>query len=258
MTLFDVVPNVLTSWRTFGRHVEVFDVRIFFDIMTSFWWHTDLLDVMKCFWLHDKITLIDVMTNVLTSCKCLMTWHTFWLPGAIFDVMTNFMCFTLWRTFCGYDVFLTPWPAFCCLDIFFIISGTKYNENVFAIITNFWMSWHVFHVMTHLLTSWQTLDVMMCFWCYDELCDAVFFCVIKLFYIMTYFWSNDGFVFGSNDEPFTITNLLTSWQTFWHHDVFLISWQHLEYFWRHDKSCDVMTNFLAWWRLVDVMANCLM
>ena len=222
------------------------------------------------------------MTYFLTS------WRNFWCNDEFYDVM---VCFTLWRTFCGYDVFLTPWPAFCCLDIFFLISGTKYNENVFAIITNFWMSWHVFHVMTHLLTSWQTLDVMVCFWCYDELCD--FFLCDKTFYIMTYFWSNDGFVFGSNDEPFTITNLLTSWQTFWHHDVFLISWQTFgiiltswQIFWRHDKlfvvmtSCwrhgepfvlmtyfDIMTNmltsgqtvwrhdFLKSWRVYDITTN---
>ena len=207
------------------------------------------------------------MTYFLTS------WRNFWRNDEFYDVM---VCFTLWRTFCGYNVFLTPWPAFCCLDIFFIISGTKYNENVFAIITNFWMSWHVFHVMTHLLTSWQTLDVMMCFWCYDELCDAVFFCVIKLFYIMTYFWSNDGFVFGSNDEPFTITNLLTSWQTFWHHDVFLISWQTfgifltswqilwrhdklfgvMTYCWRHGELFEVMTNLLSSWRILTSWRTC--
>ena len=181
--------------------------------------------------------------------------------------MTNVLW--LWRIFDAMTSFLLSWH-------FFIISGTKYNENVFAIITNFWMSWHVFHVMTHLLTSWQTLDVMVCFWCYDELCDAVFFLCDKTFYIMTYFWTNDGFVFGSNDEPFTITNLLTSWQTFWHYDVFLISWQTFgifltswQIFWRHDKlfgvmaSCwrhgelfEVMTNLLSSWRILTSWRTC--
>ena len=198
------------------------------------------------FWLHDKIALIDVMTNVLTPWNFLMTWHTFWRP----DFITSWCVFTLWRTFCGHDVFMTPWPAFCCLDHFI---STFQEQNIMK--TNFWMSWHVFHVMTNFLTSLQTLDVMVCFWCNDEFCDdmnnfvtllSVFFKFYDtLFDIMTYFWSNDD-VFWSNDEPFTMTNFLTSWRIF----DFMTNIWHI-----FDKFVDVIINFLIWWRLVDVNAN---
>ena len=192
------------------------------------------------------VTLIDVMTNILTSWNFLTTWCTFWRLDALFDVMSNFMTPWCVATFCWHDVFLTPWPAFCLLDIFiFIISGTKYNENVFLIYYNTLLDVMIcfscydelfdvmtcFIFMTNCLTLWRhdkPFAVMVCFWCHDELgtlwrhdklCDVItgFFLPFMI-----------NFVIKSNDELIEVMmKLLTSWRTFWHHEEFVM-WQTID------------------------------
>ena len=67
--------------------------------------------------------------------------------------------------------------------------------------------------------------------------------------------------------------LLTSWQTFWHHDVFMTSWRifdvtncltscrmlHLltswRTFWRIDTLFDLMTNFLCSWHIYFIISG---
>ena len=59
-------------------------------------------------------------------------------------------------------------------------------------------------------------------------------------------------------------DFLKSWQTFWHHDVFLTSWQTFgvfltswQNFWRHDTLLDIMTSFLCHDEPFEVMTNIL-
>ena len=206
---FEVITNILsswrvfTSWRIFWRQGELSDAK------TYFWRHEIFFSVMTSVLTSWLVYDID-MTNVLTSWNFLTTWHTFWRLDALFDVMSNFMTsYGVFFTFCWDDVFLTPWSAFCRLDIFFfIISGTKYNENfltswrVFVFITNCLTLWRIFDFMTHFLTSWH------------------------MFYFMTNL--------GRHDKPFDVmvcfdamTHCVTLWRTWW----------------RLDKLCDVITVF---------------
>ena len=125
---------------------------------------------MTCLW-HDKFdkrfgaityaTLIDVMTNVLTSWNFLTKCHTSWRLDALFDVMSNFMTSWCVFTFCWHDVFVAPWPAFCRLDIFCsLFQEQNIMKTCFDIITNFWMSWYVFHVNMNFLMSWRVFVFM--------------------------------------------------------------------------------------------------
>ena len=72
--LFEVMTNLLSSWHVFDmtncltlwrflRHDEHFYV------MTCFWLHSKLLTSWRTFWRHDE--LFEVMTNLLSS------WHVF-------------------------------------------------------------------------------------------------------------------------------------------------------------------------------------
>ena len=122
----------LTSWQTLWHHNKRFDITtpiwrhdepfnhdVCWHHHDVCWHHDELYNIMTCLW-HDKfwiwqsfgamtyVTLIDVMTNVLTSWNFLTTWHTSWRLDALFDVMS--WCVFM---FCWHDVILTPWPAFC-------------------------------------------------------------------------------------------------------------------------------------------------
>ena len=169
MELFDNMIHFLTSWRTFWRNFELYDVMVccyvlleysIFNAMTSFlsscqfltylcslfqkqnimktcfWYYNTLLDVMICFSCHDK--LFEVMT-------------CFYLHDKLFSIMTYFW---LHDTFWHHDIFFTSWQT--C-----------------DVMTNLLTSWCVFGPMTKLVTSWQTL------WRQDKLCD-----VIKFFFFI--------------------------------------------------------------------------
>ena len=98
-------------------------------------------------------------------------------------------------------------------------------------------------------------------WRHNELCDVIMFSFNNKLDIMTSFFTScrtfRTFLFE------IMMKLLTSWQTFWHHDVFMTSWRifdvtncltscrmlHLltswRTFWRIDTLFDLMTNFLC-------------
>ena len=106
---FDVLTNVLTSWRTFCRNEELDDVVT--NVLTS--WHifdivTDFLTSWRTF---------DVIMNILA------TWWTFWRYDElltswwIFDVMTSFLM--SWSIFDVMTNFLTSWHI--CVVVVFIV-----------------------------------------------------------------------------------------------------------------------------------------
>ena len=92
------------------------------------------------------------------------------------------------------------------------------------------------------LMAWQT------WWRQDALCDVITCCYDELFDIMMFLMLCQ--TFWSNDKPFEVMmKLLTSWQTDWHHDVFMTLWRLFLY----DKLFDVMTYVT----LIYVMTNIL-
>ena len=74
------------------------------------------------------------------------------------------------------------------------------------------------------LNSWQTI------WCHDMFLTSLWTCW-HIFSIMTNFR--------------TMTNVLTSWWTFWRHDELFDYFLHHDELLRHDEFFD-MTNFLTW------------
>ena len=195
------------------------------------------------------------------------------------------MFLTSWQIFCHHDVFLTSWQTF---DIFLILWRTFGRHDLFYVMTNFltsWQiltSWRLFDFMINFWSHDKPLDVMTCFWCNHELLTSwLFWRHDELFGVMTCFWfyvtslcdiltnfvtswrtfwlfkvMMDALRFDGITNFLTSWHVLTSWQTFWHHDVFLISWQTFDIFlsqdlfwmsWRtfvrHDELVDVMTKF---------------
>ena len=131
--LFDNMIHFLTSWRTFGRNVELYDVmvccyelfEVMMELLTSWrtsWHHDELFDIMTCLWHYSEFMMwqaIDVMTCValIDVIMILLTPGTFWQHDAfcwhsdtLIDLMTN-----LFTTFLSFLLWV------------FIISGTKYN-----------------------------------------------------------------------------------------------------------------------------------
>ena len=133
---FEVMTNILsswrvfTSWRIFWRQGELSDAmtyfwhyEIFFSVMTSAltsWRVYDIMTNFLCNQLFDVLTYaapFDIMANVFTSCKVLKTWHTL-------DAMTHFL--TLWRT---------SW-CFLYVMIHFVC---HWRHNIFLLHDNFWL-----------------------------------------------------------------------------------------------------------------------
>ena len=144
--------------------------------------------------------------------------------------MTNFVM--SWRTF---DVMTCFWRH----DVFDFIKYFTWH----TFLTSwriFWRHYAHYELFNVCLTSWGTfLTSWGTCWRHDELFDA-------LFDVMMHF--------------LILWCVLTSWRTFWSHDVmmhFLILWCVLtswRTFWRHDELFEVMTNFLrhfltSWWTL---------
>ena len=240
MTCVDIMTNFITPWCVYDMtHFEC-DKR--FGTMTYVfghhdvcWHHDELYNTMMClwhdtfwmwqtFWHYDVCYTYSCHDKVLTSWNFLTTWHTFWRLDALFGVMSNLMTSWCVFTFCWHDVFLNPWPAFCRIDFFFKFQEHNimktcfwyydkildvmicFSWRVFVFMTNCLRLWRIFDFMTHFLTSWhifyfmtnlwrhdKLFDVMVCFWCHDALCDAM-------------------------------TNLVTSWQTWWRHYTYFILW----------------------------------
>ena len=90
------------------------------------------------------------------------------------------------------------------------------------------------------LTSWRL------FWLYDiQIFEIKKSRVVD---VMTNFWRHG--VFWSHDELFDVMTCLwchgvclTSWWTFWRHDICLTFFDIMTCFWRHDKLVGVMTCF---------------
>ena len=246
--IFDVITNLLTSWRTFWHILTSW--RVFY-VMTCFWRNDKLLDIIFlmtwCFWrnakfclalwsIFDAMTLFEVMTCFWHHDELFNVKMRFWRHDEIFDT-----CFWLHDDF--FNVMLCFWRHDIPFDI--IISLRLYDD-LFV----FLRSWRTFDVMTYLgyifnivfftwqtfwrtdmsVTSWQT------FWCHDVLLTSWQTPWHHIFYDMTNIF--DG-----------MTNCFTSWRVslfhdklfdvrtcFWLHDkLYLMSW--------HDELFDPMTNF---------------
>ena len=114
---------------------------------------------------------------------------------------------------------------------------------------NFLTSWRVFNVLFD-----KRFDVMTCFWCHDKLYGVITKCLTSWRVLQT-FWCHDV----SYKLFDVMTNFLTSWQTFRHHDMFLTSWPT---FWCHGEHHGVfyelfdVTNFLMSWHIFDEVMTC--
>ena len=153
--------------------------------------------------------------------------------------MANFLL--SWRIFDVMNSFLLSWHFF----------HRFLEQNILK--TYFWCHWHhgIFLTSWQTLTPWQTFlrhDVF--FFCHDVFltsCSTFFYRPDIFFHhfgnkilwkrvfdindIMIYFWLHD--------------KILMSWQTFCHHDMCLTSWQTF--------FANVMTNLLTSWRVFDVI-----
>ena len=243
--------------------------------MTNFLTSWRILDFMTNIWNN-----FDVMTNLLTS------WQTFW-PD---DVLL-----TSWRTFCPHDVFWhhdehADVRANCLTSWLFKIMTCLWHHNkcldviTYAMLLTSWLNVvEVFDNMTHVmvcsLLQGEFVVVMTyfmtSFWCPDifvhHLRNKIFWKrIFDVIDIMIYFWLHnktylwrhaqllyrpDIFVIISGTKYYEnvcfdvidiyhiwLTNLLMSWCVFGCH-------------WR---VFDVMTNFLNYVALIDVMTNVLM
>ena len=118
--LFDIMTNLLTLWRTFWR---------IFDVIAASWRCDELFDVIICFWCHDEL---------FSSCRIVFDVMCFWHTDKLFGVMT---CF---------------WHILTKLTCFWLFDVRTYflsNDELFNVMTYFMNSWRVFDVMTKLLTS---------------------------------------------------------------------------------------------------------
>ena len=189
---------LLTSWRTFWSNDEPFVLMTYFDIMTNILksGQTDFLkswqvyDIITNLWRNNKHNVsnkFDVMVNVLTLRKFLMTWHTTWCHDTRFDVMTNFLTSLLQGE---YFVFMTYFmTCLYCPDIFVHHFGNKILwKRVFDVIDimiyfvfygkpfvimfvmNFLTSWQICRCNDMFLTSWHTFLTYI--WCHDKSFDV--------------------------------------------------------------------------------------
>ena len=167
--------------------------------------------------------------------KLLTSWR--------YDFMTNFL---------NHDICLTSWQTF------YIMTYLWLHDKLLTLWQSFWRH-GVF------LMSWRT------WWRHNELCDVITFFFNNKLDIMTSFFTScrtfRTFLFE------IMMKLLTSWQTFWHHDVFMTSWRifdvtncltscrmlHLltswRTFWRIDTLFDLMTNFLCSWHIYFIISG---
>ena len=190
-----------------------------------------------------------------------MTWHTIWCHDTLFEVMTNFL--TSWC------VILLGGEFFVVMDVFHDLLTLSwyflFHHFGHKILwkTCFLMSlslWYIIYFMVNVLTSWQNL-MSSC-----HVVDAFFDIIV---------------CFLTSWRTF-LTHLLTAWRVFdvianlsmsWH---VLTSWHTvLTYIWCHGQNlldvhgvffyvidvfwcvCDIMTNFLKYVALIDVMTNVL-
>ena len=251
MELFDNMTHCLTSWRTFLRNVELYDVMVFF----TFCWHDVFLtpwpafyrldfffslfqeqNIMKtCFWYYDKLwdvmiyvscydELFDVMTCFCLHDKLFNIRTYFWFYDTLFDIMIYFLLHdkfvTSWQTFWPHGVFLMSWPTLWRHDelgdiMTNFVTSLRFHV-FFTSCQTFRRNDELFKIIMKLLTSWRTL------WHHGELFD-----------IMTCLWHYDEFLM---------------WQTIWCHDIcWLIDVITIiltpETFWQHD----ILTHFLTSW-----------
>ena len=134
----------------------------------------------------------------------------------------------------------------------------QYAAAPAAWVTKRLTSWHIFYFMTNLRRNDKPFDVMVCFWCHDELGDVMTNFVTSwqtlwryyvFFFILWYtLWHHDVFFTSCqtcrcNGEPFEVMmKLLTSWRTFWHHDDFI---DIMTCLWHYDE--------FVMWQTIDVM-----
>ena len=138
-------------WRVFDFMTN------FFDVMTSFWSHDEIVGVMTYFWHHDKhsdvIMCFDIMMNFLIS----------WLR---FDVITNF-----WHRETSYVmtnllvIFFMSWQTFWRRDKLFVVTCFLCHDKLFVIMMYFWRHYVLFYIMADFcLRNNVFSDVITCFW----------------------------------------------------------------------------------------------
>ena len=220
----------LKSWRTLWHHDELFD------IMTHFLHHSERFDVMMHFLTYN--IFFDIMTY-------------FWCHTKLFDVMPNFLMSS--QTF-WHHMFLTSWQTFWSneeyFDVFFVLNFLT-SGHIFDVIAYFLTLWRIFDLMTNFLTLYNLFLNSWTFWWHDKLFwshDQHF----DIFYVMNFLTS---WTFWCHGKLFDVMpNFLMSSQTFWHHNMFLTSWQT---FWSNEEHFDVMVNFMMYFwchdKLFDVM-----
>ena len=124
----------------------------------------------------------------------LMLWRNCWRH----DVMTS------WQTFLNHDICLTS------RQTFYIMTYLWLHDKPLTLWQSFWRH-GVF------LMSWRT------WWRHNELCDVITFSFNNKLDIMTSFVTSCRTIRTFLFE--IMMTFLTSWQTFWHHDVFMTSWR---------------------------------
>ena len=167
-------------------------------------WRHDFLKSWQTFWHHDVF-----LTSWQTFGVFLTLWQNFWRHDTLLDIMTSSWCHdepfeVMTNMLSSWWFFFTSWTFWRQGEIF-------WRNDVFLA----W--WRIFDVMTSFLSSWHFL--------HHFVNKIIWKCVFDVIGIMVYFLLHD--------------NLLTSWQTFWH----------------HDKLFKVMTNLLSSWNVFDIMTN---
>ena len=213
----DVLPYFLmsrrTSWHNCGHHhllslrcdmmSYLLTLGVYFTLWHTSWPHDVLFGVMTYFgWnvlVFDIITFLlklwirlDVMTNFLTPWFFWMTWHTFYI----------------WHTFNILTYFLAYLSNCLCHDISF---------DVMMSFLTFWRFDLMACFLTYLLTLWHTF--WRTFWRYDILFGVMICCLTSC---LT-FWHHDVRSFWRYDVFLTPKRNYWSNDTFWRHDVLLIS-----------------------------------
>ena len=182
LAIFDVMTNLLALWQTFSRD----------DVFLVSWWtsNDEPFVLMTCFWHYGEpfwhqVKQIDVIKYFLTS------WRIFWCGHKRFEIMT-----CLWH----HDEFLGDQ----------LLTSSR-KQHFWCHDTLFWR--HELHCV--LFTSWRAFcghDVFLT----SRLTRPDYFLIISgtKYYENVFLMSLTSLYFWLHDK------LLTSWQTFWRHDMF--------------------------------------
>ena len=232
--VFSFMTNLLTSWQTFGVFFMPWH---FFYMITSFW---------QTFWSNDEhfviMTCAYIMTNILTSGRTFWRHDVFWRYENIFSVMTSVL--TSWR---AYD----SMTNFLCNQLFDVITYAApfdIMENSFDVMKGFedmtYFGRHdaPFDVMTNFLTSWCVLYVMIRFWCHWR--HNIFF---TSWQPLTS-WQTFDVMTNLLTSWRVMMNMFKQWRTLCHHNMILTSWRtFFDVIANYLTSWYVLTSWRTYW-----------